>query len=140
MIDERGAVTLFIRRLYAKGKLSIRDAYRAAAREEAEYGTDLNINMLEAHCSLPVAQAVAHLLEEPETRRVGPGVAFPDGPILVPAEDLSAEQAGVLEQWRTEGHSWPACGFDEGPTLVLDSIPWKFGPGWRKLYPEIPCC
>lgn len=140
MIDERNAITLFIRRLYAKGKLSIRDAYQAAAREAAEERNDPDMNYLEASCSLPVAQAVYHLLEEKETRRVGPGVAFPDGPILVPAGDLSSEEEEVLARWRTEGHSWPACGFDEGPTLVLDSISWKFGPGWRKLYPEIPCC
>lgn len=140
MIDERGAIDLFIRRLYAKGRLSIRDAYRAAAREVAEERSDADMTLVEAECSLPVAQAVAHLLEEPETRRVGPGVAYPEGPILVPAEELSSEQEEVLSTWKVEGENWAACGFDEGPTLVLDTIPWKFGPGWRKLYPDIPCC
>ena len=139
MIDERGAITLFIRRLYAKGNLSIRDAYKAAAKEVAEERNHPDMDYLECHCSAPMELAVAHLLEEPETRRVGPGVAFPEGPILVPLE-MSSEQEKVLAQWKAEGHSWPACAYDEGECLILDTILWKFGPGWRKLYPEIPCC
>jgi len=140
MIDERGAITLFIRRLYAKGKLSIQEAYQAAAREEAERGTGLHMGNLEAQCSLPMEQAVAHLEEEQETRRVAAGVSFPEGPILVVATDLSAEQEKVLGEWRKDGGGQWNCGFNEGEYLVLDSIKWKFGPGWRNLYPEIPCC
>lgn len=140
MIDERGAIELFLRRLYAKGKLSIRDAYRAAAREVAEERNDPDMTLLEAECSLPVAQAVAHLLEEKEERLVRAGVSFPEGPILVPARELTDEEEAILAIWKRDGEAWPACGFDEGPTLVLDSIPWRYGPGWRRLYPDVPCC
>ena len=140
MIDERGAITLFIRRLYAKGKLSIRDAYLAAAKEVAEERNDPDMFLLEGYCSLPMEQAVAHLVEEPETRTVGPGVAFPEGPILVVAGELTEEQEKVLEEWRQDGGGNWNCGFDAGEYKVFDSILWKFGPGWRNLYPEIPCC
>jgi len=139
MISEQRAIDLFLRRLYARGRLSIRDAYRVAAREEMRGMSDPDVSCVEAECSLPVARAVAHLLEEPETRRVRPGVTCPGGPVLVPAGELTEEQARVLEVWRTEGEQW-ACGYDEGPCLVLDTIEWRFGPGWRSLYPEIPCC
>ena len=139
MIDEHEALELFTRRLFAKGTLSIRDAYQVAARKMAEERDDPDLNGLEAECSLPMARAVAHLLEEKETRRVKAGVAFPEGPILVPAH-LSLGQERVLAEWMgPDGEGWE-CAYDEGEYLVLDTIEWKFGPGWRSLYPEIPCC
>jgi len=138
-MDEHRAIEFFIRRLYAKGKLSIRDAYQVAAKEQLASSCHDDLNCVEAECSSPISQAVYHLLEEKEARNVGPGVAFPAGPILVPVE-MTPEQEKVLAEWRSdEGGDW-ACAFDEGEYLVLDTIKWKFGPGWRNLYPEIPCC
>ena len=138
-MDEIRSLEFFIRRLYAKGKLSIRDAYQRAAIDQAEAMDDPDINCLEAELSSPIALAVHHLQEEKKTRRVEAGVTFPPGPILVPVE-LSSEQEKVLAEWRSDGGGDWACGFDEGEYLILDTIKWKFGPGWRNLYPEIPCC
>jgi hypothetical protein len=126
----------FQRRLYAKGKLSIEDAVHAARSagetlnaSEAAYedkgmlafGFNEIVRFLASHsCDCPCCDS--------------------QGPVIVPVE-LSEEERKQLHEWWEEGHGtdWeydesdPECAF-----ALVDRIKWKYGPGWRNKYPDLP--
>jgi hypothetical protein len=130
----------FVRRLYAKGKLSIRAAQEAASKahetlraSEGEYTEDYMIRMgLE-----DVVYFLAVLYNPPRLFKRGKAKSL--GPIIEPVEPLTEEQQAILDEWRADVAycDW-GCGEDGngGQYGILDSILWKFGPGWRKQYPD----
>jgi len=125
--------TFFIRRLYAKGKLSIADAQIAASKageqlhaSEGSYSDPLNIRM-------GLGDVVTFLAAEQGSRWA------PDrpGPIIEPVS-LTDEERRILDEWDTgDMGDWDG-GVDGngGQYGVLDSIKWKFAKGWRNRYPD----
>ena len=68
-----------------------------------------------------------------------------DNPVVVVADDLTPEQQKVWDDWRNVDweamEKWldvpfedPTCGYQ-----ILDSVPLKFGPGWRSKYSKDSC-
>jgi hypothetical protein len=139
-MDEHEAIIRFLRRLYAKGALTIQEASSGAATELAS-SSCRDAEEIEPEISNAFELAVGHLTKTFTKRHYVPnGVTCPKGPILVLARELSPEEAEVLEKWQDDDFQGFDCGYGEGDYQTLDSIPWKYGPGWRKLYHRIPCC
>lgn len=118
----------FVRRLYAKGKLSIAKAAKAAIKagetvhaSEGEYDDISTMGM----CMSAVVHALASYKEDL--------VEGSWGPIVVPC-DLTPRQEELLKMARRR--RWDD--FSAEDDRLYDRIKWKFGPGWRKRYPEIP--
>lgn len=113
----------FLRKLYKKGKLSIRDCVDLMLDQgiklQASEGEYEDKEMLE----YGVEQVVNHLLEYP----------IPLPPVINPVH-LSKEQGDLLSEWLTdgEGDEW-----DQKEYNLLHSIVWKFNKGWRKQYSQI---
>jgi hypothetical protein len=114
----------FVKRLYAKGKLSVQETVDALQKAGE------TVHASEGSYDDPYMLAFA--LSEILTFMLG----WEDGPIIE-AVDLTDEQEPVLEAWLEDGED--AFGnADETLTALFDSIKWKFSPGWRKRYPDIP--
>ena len=137
----------FIRRLFAKGKLSIHDCVQAMLKKKVTYNASEGTYEGEDMLSMGTDEAVRFLVDYDAP----PGETVLDklvsavggkftGPIIIPAADLTAEQQRVLQEWGTDSMAEWDCGDDGsgGEYGALDSIPWKFAPGWRNKYPEIP--
>lgn len=125
-------LNFFIRRLYAKGKLSIAEAQIAASKagetlhaSEGEHSEDYMIRM-------GLEDVVSFLSAEQGSRWA------PDrpGPVIEPVS-LTEEQRRILVEWKTDVMDWD-CGEDGNGSQygILDSIEWKFAKGWRKRYPK----
>lgn len=54
-----------------------------------------------------------------------------EGPVVVPAGDLTEQQQAAIAAWGE---------FDDpdASVSVLDSIPWKYAPGWRAKHADVP--
>ena len=123
----RNLSDFFVRRLYAKGKLSLKEVAEAAAKAGVKLHASEGLN--EEPEALAIGfEAVIEFLHQPECSCC----ESPDGPIIVPAyplteaqdkswNDVRWEDPMLLKGWRTS-----------------DTIQWKFAPGWRKRYPNIP--
>lgn len=124
----------FIRRLYAKGTLSMGECVtameKAGEQVHASEGCYSETYMLAAMLNQVVNWMYHH--------RWPPVVAMkrPDAvqyPIVIPVLDTS-EKERLFEQWvGQEDEDW-----DEEEYSAFDQIGWRFGEGWRKLYPQIP--
>ena len=115
----------FQRRLYAKGKLSVADCVQALqkAKETLHCAED---NYEEDYMlSMGVHEILGWLTRN---YRENPGVQ------LVPV-DVSAAQTPLLYEWMVEGfrREWEPEDYD-----VFDTVLWKYGPGVRAKYKEIP--
>lgn len=129
----------FIRRLYAKGKTSIAEVADVCVEKgialhagEGDYEGEDGRYMI----CYGLEECVAHLLRphmpRPRDRAT---------PVLEPV-DLTPEQTEIYNVWvinSDEISDWDigdnGCGGEYG---ILDSIQWRFAPGWRKRYPHIP--
>jgi hypothetical protein len=128
----------FINRLYAKGKLSIKEAALAAVKagetlhaSEGEYEDE---------------GMIAHGLWEVIWRMIRPsapvvtadGVTWP-GPILIPVGPLTDRQVGSLTKYlNDDNQDWDDESEDDKSAFtVLDTIQWKFAKGWRSRYKDI---
>lgn len=123
-MDEHKVIRRFLRRLYAKGKLSMADMYSAVL--EPEQGEELAVES-------------ALFLENAVWKLIWP-VVLPFGeplPAPLKAVDLTEEQQDVLDDWADNFSGDWADSHGEGKYAVLDSIKWKFGDGWRRRYTEI---
>lgn len=124
----------FIRRLYAKGKLSIREATAAAIaageKAEASEGAYDQAEMISLFFEIIISALRNHR---------GPREAhYPAGradPVIVPAF-LTSNQKQLLQKYDAE--ELYLDGYDDPETKLFDSIKWKFAPGWRAKYPDIP--
>lgn len=61
---------------------------------------------------------------------------------VIEAVDMTEEQEKIFHEWKDPNGdimNWD-CGDDGngGEYGILDSIKFRFAPGWRKRYPEIP--
>lgn len=118
----------FVRRLYAKGTLSISKATKLAVKagetvhaSEGEYDDEGTVGM----CMSAIVHALASYHEDL--------VEGSWGPIIVPC-DLTPRQEELLKKARRR--QWDD--FSEEDDLLYDKIKWMFGKGWRRRYPEIP--
>lgn len=127
----------FVRRLYAKGTLSIRDCRDAlvAAGEtlHASEGAIPDPQML----GWAVEQVVQHLAEWD-----GCPCCEKHGPVIEPAE-LSGSQQKILREWYHDGSGDDWDWDEDNPDaegVILDGIRWRFAKGWRTKYTrdEIP--
>jgi len=119
----------FLKRLYAKGKLSIRECAQAMKdagmkylASEGEYDEPW---MLE----WAVSDIVGYYLDYREVTINGVQHS-----VIEPVTPLKKEQAEMLEQWLD--HCFPAD--EEGAHEAFDTIQWKFSKGWRKRFKDIP--
>lgn len=119
----------FIKRLYAKGKLSIKecaDALQEAGETlHASEGEYEDLYMLR-HGLMDVVQ---FLRDEGK-----------QWPIVIPHKDTTPTQHDILRQWEDGNMDDWDCGDDGngGEYGIFDSIQWVFGPGWRQKYRDIP--
>jgi len=133
----------FVRRLYAKGKLSMKEAVDAAVNAKE--------TMHASECDYPEPYMLGMAFEEivwfllkshSDGTKKNKGFFEKDcscSRVVEPVEPLTDEQKNVLELWHDNDSSWPGVGDEpEGNYATLDSIQWKFCKGWRKRYPDIP--
>jgi len=128
----------FVKRLFAKGKLSINDCVQAMLKKGETYNASECAYEEESMLSMGTEEAVSFLREfdaPPGNTVLDKMVSAVDGkftgPIIVPVS-LSAEQRRILVMW-PEGEVTEPEEYE-----ALDSIQWKYAPGWRNKYPEIP--
>lgn len=115
---------LFVRQLYAKGSLTIRQAVEVAVkRGETVHASEGELSD-ESMVAMGLEQVVHFLQQE--------GV--------IQCFDLTDQQQKILEQWQDGDITNWDCGDDgrSGEYGMLDSIQWRYAPGWRKRYPNIP--
>jgi hypothetical protein len=121
----------FVKRLYAKGRLSVKDCSDAMQKagetihaSEGEHDEPYMLRM-------GLEDVIRFMLEF--DRDDGPD------PIIEPI-DPTREQRALLRKWRHGDFSdWDSGDDGEGGEYgAFDAIEWKFAPGWRKRYPKIP--
>lgn len=129
----------FVKRLYAKGKLSVADCVEAMKKKrvklQASEGAYEDHHML----CLGLEQFLQFLIEFNPPKPVLDRLANHEneatdgiyGPVVKP-DKLSKRQEAVLRLWLLEGLDEP------DDYEILDSIEWRFAPGWRNVYPHIP--
>jgi hypothetical protein len=137
--DVTDIATLFVKRMYAKGKLSIADFRKVLnvyfAGQCKDRGCSGACDCHEIHGTHGfIHDAVYYMVHYVEKTIKGPriGVVRPVGP-------LTKDQQYVLGLWYLNPYN-PEITGEDGPKGLntLESIEWKFAPGWRKRYPEIP--
>lgn len=130
----------FIRRLYAKGKLSVRECVDALEKSGEAIHASEGLYHERPMLSMGTEEVVAFLAGQPNYLAHVICCHKQDFPFIVPHE-MSSEQAALFQLWWDEGvgSDWD-CGDDGegGDYGVFDSIRWKYAPGKRRLYPEIP--
>lgn len=128
----------FVRRLYAKGKLSIKEATEAAikAGEKAEAGEGdyEGPEMVSHFFELIISFLRCH--RGPRTEKYPQGEA---DPVIVPVEPLTEAQSAALAEFDSDDYGGFGS-YDDPETVAFDSIRWKYAPGWRAKYPDdLPC-
>lgn len=120
----------FVKRLYAKGKLSIKDCVEALIKTgEALHASEGDYDDPET-LGLGCEQVVSYLLEYWENDGVRGRKSSP----VIEASDMTDKQSKILSEWvRGELEGDDEYEYFE----VLDEIQFKFCPGWRKRYKEI---
>lgn len=130
---------VFLRQLYAKGKVSIREAADfAVARGETLHAGE---GYLDDPCMIAYGmEEIASFWVRPHKLNPKAGRHSPQFPI-VEAVNLTPSQRRIFDIWCEElnTHEWGAGkNGRSGEHGVLDSIKWKLTTPWRKLYPNIP--
>lgn len=126
--DLSNICTFFVRRLYAKGRLSIKEcveglqkAGEAVHASEGLYEDECMLAFSTEWCVRFLAGCQGHSYKPPQMDEV-----------IVPILETE-EQREVIDSWRIEGEP-----DDEEKIRILDGIQWRFGPGWRKKYKDVP--
>lgn len=122
-----------IKQLYAKGQISIQEvADDCIKRGETLHASEGRYEERYMIC-LGLEDCVRWLLlpqkPTPKSKAV---------PVIEVCE-MTEEQTKVYNEWIGDGGDDWDSGDDGmgGEYGMLDSIKWKFAPGWRKRYPEI---
>ncbi len=123
----------FIRRLYAKGTLTIGECVagleKAGEQIHASEGSYSEPYMLANYLNEVIHWMYHHHWPPVVAMKRPDAVHYP---IVIPVLD-TPEKERLFEQWVThENQDW-----DEEYS-AFDQIGWRFGEGWRKLYPNIP--
>jgi hypothetical protein len=118
---------VFVQRLYAKGKITIADAMRAAQKKRetihASEGQYVDEDMLSEAMG-----EIAFFLLEPHRKKHQVKAT----PVIEVAGELSDELQRIYDDWiANEIDEWEVEQYE-----LLDGIPFKFAPGWRKEYPN----
>jgi hypothetical protein len=115
------------RRLYAKGKLSIRECILALEKAGEAFNTAEAAYSDKNMLGFGLFLVIAHLTEHKSA--------------VIEPSDMSDRQKVVYEEWLNEGcdrfgcYEWDDLDCKWG---IFESIKWRYAPGWRKQYPEIP--
>jgi len=125
--------TFFVRRLYAKGKLSVSECADAALvageKLHAGEGEITEPSMLR----YALEMVVRHLSGRFE-RDYTPAQSHQ---VIEPILD-TPEKKRIYQRWLVNDEDgWDPDG-DDGEYGTLDSIQWRFAEGWRRKYPETP--
>lgn len=107
----------FIKRLYAKGKITLREAIEGAMAKGLTLNASEGAYDDEDMVGMGLEVCASWLQEK--------GVIEPHEPTK--AQKLALERADD----RTSE-------LNEEDYKALDSIQWKFAPGWRRKYPDLP--
>ena len=130
----------FIRRLYAKGKLSVRECVDALEKAKEPLRASEGYYHDRPMLSMGTEEVIAFLAGQPNYLAHVNCCHKHEFPWIIPHE-LTPEQKKLFDEWWDGGIGcdWD-CGDDGegGEYALFDSIRWKFAPGKRKLYPEIP--
>ena len=126
---------IFLRRLYAKGKISIREVAKLCV----ERGEVLNAsegNYDDEYMICFGLENVVDFLLSPQKLKNG------DMCSVIEPVKMTPEQKKVFHEWRgVDGNcdDWD-CGDDgeSGQYGMLDSIQFRFVSKWRSQYPDIP--
>ena len=132
----------FVRRLYAKGKLTIRDAIDGAKKaklvvscSEGTYEDDYMYGMGFEHI-VQFLLADHRYIRSSHTNQ---------SPIIQPDRDfLTNEQRTCLDQWLANDNGFfEKHGDFDGDGMndsyrALYAVPWRYTGHWRKKYPDIP--
>jgi hypothetical protein len=123
---------VFAKHLYAKGTVTIVQVVDHCVKigeglqaSEGEYGGEEGRYMI----ATGLETIIGYLLKQAT-------------PVVV-AVDMTPEQTKIYNTWVDGSDNslmdWD-CGDDGfgGEYGILDSIQWRFAPGWRKRYPNIP--
>jgi len=124
----------FIKRLYALGELSIKEAALAAIKA----GETLHASEGEYEDEAMVAQGLSEVVSSliwPQTEVSKDGIKTV-APELVPMTPLTENQVSALKDW-INGDGNDESENETSSFTVADTIRWKFGKGWRKRYKEI---
>lgn len=116
----------FIRRLYAKGKLSIAACVEAMVLR----GEKLHAGEGAYEDAAMLAQGVEDIV----WFLIGlyDGVTPPQPHAVIEPVELDDTQHAILDKW-IKGLFWEhEDAFDD--LVILDSIQWRFAPGWRVKY------
>ena len=124
----------FVKRLYALGELSIKDAAIAAVKAGETLHASEGAYEDEAMVAQGLSEVVSSLIwPETEVSKDGIKATVPE---LVPVLPLTDKQVSALKDWRNgDGNDEPEN--ETGSFTVADTIRWKFGKGWRVRYKEI---
>ena len=125
----------FIRRLYAKGKLSVQEATDAAIAKNEKLSASEGDYEDSYMVSFGFEQIVEFLLEPVHkiNRKSKPSSVIE----VCDYDSLTEEQQRVFDLWMKNSDeimNWDS----EKEYQILDSIRFKFADGWRKVYPDIP--
>jgi hypothetical protein len=127
---------LTIKHVYAKGRVSIADLTAHAIKtdetihaSEGEYEDEWMLREI-------FGTLIDFYLHDHRYTPRGPAT-----PVLE-ACDLTERQQEVLAQWLEDGEDFEAWDADmdnpDSEYNVFDSIKWRYAPGWRAHYPDIP--
>jgi hypothetical protein len=120
----------FLKRLYAKGKLSIKDCtvalVEAGETVHASEGEYEDENML----AFSLEEVVRYLLEYWENSG---SRGKKNSPVIEPVQ-MSDDQSKIYSEWIEDGEDddWDTKEFD-----LLDSVQFRFCKGWRARYKEV---
>jgi hypothetical protein len=126
---------LFVNLLYAKGKLTIGDAVKAAEkRGEKLHASEGDYEAETGMIGLALDECCAFLTCDARGAHANWGWEGQwDGPFIEPCLDImSPKLIKIFHDWNINKE-----GIDESWELT-DQIPWKFCKGKRKLYRDIP--
>jgi hypothetical protein len=128
----------FVRRLFAKGKLTVKECSDAMVKAGVTY------NASEGQYDEPYMlrmglEDILRFMIDPEDMGYRFRKGQPETAIIEPVR-LTKRQKELLRQWKhCDSDEWDSGdNGDGGEYGEFDVIEWKFAPGWRKLYPEIP--
>jgi len=128
----------FIRRLYAKGTLSLSEAIKAAVAAGETVHASEGEHKDEGTLGMAFVEIISHFGQpNSEVEISGKGeFVYDPGNVIEPAAPLSKEQVRVLKLW-IGNEIFDLTGTEEEKAwAVFDKIPWRFAPGQRKLYPN----
>ena len=119
----------FVKHLYAKGKLSIRECTQAMVEKKIELRASEGGYEQDYMLALGLSDVVIFLIGLHDT------CPAQKEKVIEPI-DPTDEQKKLIQAW-ANGDAW-AHEPDKDGFLEVDDIQWKFSKGWRRKYHEIP--